>query len=389
MRSMLCFVYQLPERSETMRKCKRCHAPDKLNPLGLCAPCAAYIKEDIKAKQARINAIYASFPDTEGQLEDVQKKALLNETEELFEVLDKYKGFGCPVDDYLTPARKILYFLDTDKSVTRRLFSSLFLRKAKSVAIWLAILIVVAVPIFHLLLFVQGMANGDVSPAGATPIENGSSAEEAFNGAFPGVQDDMLPLPDPGAESPSLEASVPLPIPFQTFLASLSQTYSLADIQEAGSDPAGPDGLIRRYYVLNGGYTLSLQYQPETDALYTVSLVCPPNGESSSAAAIIQALQETPLEEGALDALLKPLFSQPDPDALSQPVIEGDLQYTVETAESGLTLHIASASVPADPNPPADVPPADTPDDSPSGDVPDAAPFAEEPPASAILPSAI
>lgn len=115
-----------------MLKCKRCHAPDERNAIGLCPHCMRYIKDDIKKSKARLEELYHLFPESLDGMEEEQQQAYLEETESIFLRMEDYHRYGCIADDYIVPVKKILYFLDKDKHVTAKLFQKVRMRKVKS-----------------------------------------------------------------------------------------------------------------------------------------------------------------------------------------------------------------------------------------------------------------
>lgn len=104
-----------------MSKCKRCHAPDELNGIGLCKHCTAFIKNDVKENKERLARIYDQFPEGADLLDDARKADLLRETQDIFDLLDRYQHMGFPVGSYIMPARKILHFLDPGGEAERRI----------------------------------------------------------------------------------------------------------------------------------------------------------------------------------------------------------------------------------------------------------------------------
>lgn len=115
-----------------MLKCKRCHAPDERNAIGLCPHCMRYIKDDIKKSKARLDELYHLFPESLDGMEEEQQEAYLAETQAIFLRMEDYHRYGCIADDYIVPVKKILYFLDKDKRVTAKLFQKVRMRKVKS-----------------------------------------------------------------------------------------------------------------------------------------------------------------------------------------------------------------------------------------------------------------
>lgn len=104
-----------------MLKCKRCHAPDELNGIGLCKHCTAFIKNDVKENKDRLARIYDQFPEGFQALDDAQKADYLQETKDIFDLLDRYHRMGFPVGSYVMPVRKILHFLDPGGDLERQI----------------------------------------------------------------------------------------------------------------------------------------------------------------------------------------------------------------------------------------------------------------------------
>lgn len=122
-----------------MRRCKRCHAPDKLNTFGLCPHCMQYIKNDLKKCRKRLGEIYEMFPESADTLDEEQTEQLLHETHVLFECLEDYHGYGCTPDDYVLRVEKILHFLTNDSAASKRLLKRARTRKMRSFLAWLAV----------------------------------------------------------------------------------------------------------------------------------------------------------------------------------------------------------------------------------------------------------
>lgn len=104
-----------------MSKCKRCHAPDELNSIGLCKHCTAFIKNDVKENKERLSRIYDQFPEGADLLDEARKGDFLRETQEIFALLDRYQHMGFPVGSYIMPVRKILHFLEPGGDTERRI----------------------------------------------------------------------------------------------------------------------------------------------------------------------------------------------------------------------------------------------------------------------------
>lgn len=104
-----------------MSKCKRCHAPDELNGIGLCKHCTSFIKNDVKESKERLSRIYDQFPEGADLLDEARKGDFLRETQEIFTLLDRYQHMGFPVGSYIMPVRKILHFLEPGGDTERRI----------------------------------------------------------------------------------------------------------------------------------------------------------------------------------------------------------------------------------------------------------------------------
>lgn len=183
-----------------MFKCKRCHAPDELNGIGLCKHCTDFIKKDVKRDKKRLEEIYGYFPEGMESLDAAQKTALLNETKDLFSKLDSYNRMSFPVGSYLMPVRKILHFLDGTGSVERELFAGRRRRTRLTAAFCAAL--AVAFAVILAVLGTNPLTSGEPGEAVNVSAPTGGENEPMMDGMG-------MPQGGPGMEpnGPDLEGS--------------------------------------------------------------------------------------------------------------------------------------------------------------------------------------